>query len=314
MSKLCRAQNNLEIMGCYKETKMLSEAQVQGWSESSSIPSHLRCEVPLTKMWINAPGFTEHPLHWPWICQQMLYAPTRERKREGEAHLMRASKSEAIFAIATTAPTYLHLQNNKIFHILQSQKTTSDCSSSSRSYTANKSKFCELACFCNPNRKERNRTLVVHESIRLPPFLAPGSHAASVWPTQRIWQTKTKKDWQERKTATERLQQESTLSLSLQALAFNSHSKQTLQLRHSMERRRKHMETETKAMLRLLPSKSTRNTTANPFRCFSYFTYHTFCSLSLSRGNLEERKNQQSRRTKTQQRSQRNGKEKEKSF
>jgi hypothetical protein len=104
------------------------------------------------------------------------------------------------------------------------------------------------------------------------------------------------------------------LSLSLQALAFNSHSKQTLQLRHSMERRRKHMETETKAMLRLLPSKSTRNTTANPLRCFSYFTYHTFCSLSLSRGNLEERKNQQSRRTKTQQRSQRNGKEKEKSF
>jgi hypothetical protein len=30
MSKLCRAQNNLEIMGCYKETKMLLEAQVQG--------------------------------------------------------------------------------------------------------------------------------------------------------------------------------------------------------------------------------------------------------------------------------------------
>jgi hypothetical protein len=30
MSKLCRAQNNFEIMGCYKETKMLSEAQVQG--------------------------------------------------------------------------------------------------------------------------------------------------------------------------------------------------------------------------------------------------------------------------------------------
>lgn len=312
MSKLCRAQNNLEIMGCYKETKMLSEAQVQGWSESSSIPSHFRWEVPLTKMWIHAPGFTEHPLHWPWICQQMLYAPTRERKREGEAHLMRASKSEAIFAIATTAPTYLHLQNNKIFHILQSQKTTSDCSSSRRSYTANKSKFCELACFCNPNRKERNRTLVVHESIRLPPCLAPGSQAASVWPTQKIWQTKTKKDWQERKTATERLQQESTISL--QALAFNSHSKQTLQLRHSMERRRKHMETETKAMLRFLPSKSTRNTTANPLRCFSYFTYHTFCSLSLSRGNLEERKNQQSRRTKTQQRSQRNEKEKEKSF
>jgi hypothetical protein len=30
MSKLCRAQNNLEIMGSYKETKMLSETQVQG--------------------------------------------------------------------------------------------------------------------------------------------------------------------------------------------------------------------------------------------------------------------------------------------
>jgi hypothetical protein len=30
MSKLCRAQKNLEIVGCYKETKMLSEAQVQG--------------------------------------------------------------------------------------------------------------------------------------------------------------------------------------------------------------------------------------------------------------------------------------------
>ncbi len=42
------------------------------------------------------------------------------------------------------------------------------------------------------------------------------------------------------------------------------------------------METETKAMLRFLPSKSTRNTTANPLRCFSYFTYHTFCSLSLA--------------------------------
>jgi hypothetical protein len=75
------------------------------------------------------------------------------------------------------------------------------------------------------------------------------------------------------------------------------------------------METETKAMLRFLPSKSTRNTTANPLRCFSYFTYHTLCSLylSLSRGNLEERQNQQSRHTKTQERSQRNGKEKEKS-
>jgi len=78
------------------------------------------------------------------------------------------------------------------------------------------------------------------------------------------------------------------LSLSLQALAFNSHSKQTLQLRHSMERRRKHMETETKAMLRLLPSKSTRNTTANPLRCFSYFTYHTFCSLSLSLSEISK--------------------------
>jgi hypothetical protein len=48
-----------------------------------------------------------------------------------------------------------------------------------------------------------------------------------------------------------------------------------------MERRRKHKETETKAMLRFLPSKSTRNTTANPLRCFSNFTYHTLCSLSL---------------------------------
>jgi len=46
----------------------------------------------------------------------------KRRKREGETHLMRASKSEAILAIATTAPTYLHLQNNKLFQILQSQK------------------------------------------------------------------------------------------------------------------------------------------------------------------------------------------------
>jgi hypothetical protein len=53
-------------------------------------------------------------------------------------------------------------------------KTTSDCSTSSRSYTSNKSKFCELACFCNPNRKERNKNLVVHENIRLSPCLAPG--------------------------------------------------------------------------------------------------------------------------------------------
>jgi hypothetical protein len=30
MSKLCRAQNNLEILDCYKEIKMLPEAQVQG--------------------------------------------------------------------------------------------------------------------------------------------------------------------------------------------------------------------------------------------------------------------------------------------
>ncbi len=84
MSKLCRAHNILEILGCYKEIKMLSEAQVRGWSESSSIPSHFRWAVPLTKMWIHAPGFTEHPLHWPWICRQMLHAPTREEKEKGK--------------------------------------------------------------------------------------------------------------------------------------------------------------------------------------------------------------------------------------
>jgi hypothetical protein len=45
-----------------------------------------------------------------------------------------------------------------------------------------------------------------------------------------------------------------------------------------------------------------------------FLLYISHFLLSLSRGNLEERKNQQSRRTKTQQRSQRNEKEKEKSF
>ncbi len=128
MSKLCRAQNNLEIMGCYKETKMLSEAQVQGWSESSSIPSHFRWAVPLTKLWIHAPGFTEHPgVHRtsPSLALNLLadvVCTNQRRKREGQTHLMRASKSETILAIATTAPTHLHLQNNKLFHILQSQK------------------------------------------------------------------------------------------------------------------------------------------------------------------------------------------------
>jgi hypothetical protein len=46
----------------------------------------------------------------------------KRRKKEGETDLMRTSKSEAILAIATTAATYLHLQNNKLFHILQSPK------------------------------------------------------------------------------------------------------------------------------------------------------------------------------------------------
>jgi hypothetical protein len=58
-----------------------------------------------------------------------------------------------------------------------------------------------------------------------------------------------------------------------------------------MERRRKHMETEPKVMLRFLPSKSTRNTTANPFGCFSYFTYHTLCTLSLCLSLKEISKN-----------------------
>lgn len=163
-------------------------------------------------------------------------------------------------------------------------KTTSDCSSSSGSYTSNKSKFCELACFCNPNRKERNRTLVVHESIRLSPCLAPGIPVTQrpFGQHKRYDRRRQRKTGKREKPLPKGFNRKSTISLSLQAFAFNSHSKQTFQLRQSMERIRKHMETERKAVLRFLPSKSTRNTTANPLRCFSYFTYHTLCSLSVS--------------------------------
>jgi hypothetical protein len=46
----------------------------------------------------------------------------QEKKKIRGNALMRTSKSEAILAISTKAPTYLHLQNNKLFHILQSPK------------------------------------------------------------------------------------------------------------------------------------------------------------------------------------------------
>jgi hypothetical protein len=41
-----------------------------------------------------------------------------KKKRRGNASHVNIKISEAILAIATTAPTYLHLQNNKLFHIL----------------------------------------------------------------------------------------------------------------------------------------------------------------------------------------------------
>jgi hypothetical protein len=146
----------------------------------------------------------------------------KRRKREGETHLMRTSKSEAILAISTTAPTYLHLQNNKLFHILQSPKPPPTAAAPAAAGVTHQTRASSVSLLASTIPTGRNETeaLLFMKASRCP---LPGSWCPV---TQRPFgQHKTydrrrqKKDWQERKTATERLQQEISISLSLYKLS-----------------------------------------------------------------------------------------------
>ncbi len=120
---------------------------------------------------------------------------------------MRTSKSKAILAIATTAPTYLHLQNNKLFHILQSPKPPPTAAAGVTHQT--RASSVSLLASAIPTGRNETEALLFMKASGCPLAWLLVFQSRSVRLAITKYTTdETKKDWQERKTATERLQQE----------------------------------------------------------------------------------------------------------
>jgi hypothetical protein len=97
----------------------------------------------------------------------------QEKKKIRGNALMRTSKSEAILTISTKAPTYLHLQNNKLFHILQSPKPppTAAAAAAGVTHQTRASSVSLFASAIPTGRKETESLLFMNASGK---GLAPG--------------------------------------------------------------------------------------------------------------------------------------------
>jgi hypothetical protein len=109
-----------------------------------------------------------------------------KKKRRGNASHENI-KSEAILAISTTAPTYLHLQNNKLFHILQSPKPPPTAAAAAGVTHQTRASSVSLLASAIPTGRNETEALLFMKASGCPlPGSWYSSHAASVWPTQNI--------------------------------------------------------------------------------------------------------------------------------